>query len=62
MPVKVSVVVATFNSPPELAGLVKSLDAQTLSADEYEMIFVDDGSSDDTHDRLAALAAGRSNL
>ena len=54
MPVKVSVVVATYNSPPELAGLVESLDDQTLPADEYEMVFVDDGSSDDTHDRLTA--------
>ncbi len=62
MPVKVSVVVATYNSPPELAGLVKSLDDQTLPADEYELIFVDDGSSDDTHARLTAFAAERSNL
>ena len=62
MPVKVSVVVATYNSPPELAGLVESLDDQSLSADEYEMVFVDDGSTDDTHDRLIALAAERSNM
>ncbi len=62
MPVKVSVVVATYNSPPELAGLVESLDDQSLPADEYELIFVDDGSSDDTHDRLNALAAERSNM
>ena len=62
MPVKVSVVVATYNSPPELAGLVASLDDQTLPADEYELIFVDDGSSDDTHDRLTAMAAERSNM
>ena len=62
MPVKVSVVVATYNSPPELAGLVASLDDQTLPSDEYEMVFVDDGSSDDTHDRLRAFAAERSNM
>jgi glycosyltransferase involved in cell wall biosynthesis len=62
MSVKVSVVVATYNSPPELAGLVQSLDEQTLPADEYELIFVDDGSSDDTHDRLTALAADRTNM
>ena len=62
MPVKVSVVVATYNSPPELAGLVTSLDDQTLPSDEYEMVFVDDGSSDDTHDRLRAFAAERSNM
>lgn len=57
--VLVSVVVATYNSPPELDELVASLDAQTLPAGEWEAIFVDDGSTDGTYPRLEALAAGR---
>ncbi|WP_372699788.1 glycosyltransferase family 2 protein [Arthrobacter sp. JSM 101049] len=57
---KVSVVVAAYNSPPELDGLVASLDAQSLPHDEFEAIFVDDGSSDGTLDRLRRLAEQRS--
>ncbi|HEX5560904.1 MAG TPA: glycosyltransferase family 2 protein [Nocardioidaceae bacterium] len=56
---KVSVVVATYNSPPGLDGLVASLDDQSLPTDEYETVFVDDGSSDDTFERLQRLAATR---
>ncbi|WP_417235163.1 glycosyltransferase family 2 protein [Arthrobacter sp.] len=58
-PLKVSVVIAAYNSPPELDGLVASLDAQSLPDDEFEAIFVDDGSSDGTLDRLRRLAAER---
>lgn len=57
---KISVVVATYNSPPELDGLVASLDAQTMEATEFEAIFVDDGSTDDTFARLQSLARERS--
>ncbi|GAA3672366.1 glycosyltransferase [Arthrobacter ginkgonis] len=57
--VLVSVVVATYNSPPELDVLVASLDAQTLPAGEWEAIFVDDGSTDGTYPRLEAMAAAR---
>lgn len=62
MSVKVSVVVATYNSPPELDDLLRSLDEQSLPAEEYELVFVDDGSSDGTFDRLTRLAAERSNM
>ena len=62
MPVKVSVVVATYNAPPDLERLVASLDAQSLPSDEFEMIFVDDGSTDDTLQRLQDLAATRPNM
>lgn len=57
--IKVSVVVAAYNSPTELDDLVASLDAQSLPQGEFEAIFVDDGSSDDTLDRLQRLAASR---
>jgi glycosyltransferase involved in cell wall biosynthesis len=57
---KVSIVIPTYNTPnDELTQLVASLDAQTLPADQFEAIFVDDGSTDDTHDRLLGIAASR---
>ncbi len=58
--IKVSVVVPTYKTPPEgLARLIGSLDRQTLPASEFEVIFVDDGSPDDTLGRLRELAATR---
>lgn len=58
--IKVSVVVPTYKTPPEgLARLIGSLDRQTLPASEFEVIFVDDGSPDDTLERLEELATTR---
>ncbi|GAB3858404.1 hypothetical protein GCM10029963_58050 [Micromonospora andamanensis] len=54
---KVSVVVPTYNSGEGLDRLVASLLRQSLPADEFEVIFVDDGSTDTTPARLEALAA-----
>lgn len=59
---KVSVIVATYCSGSGLDRLVASLDAQTLPFDEWEAIFVDDGSPDDTFDRLNVLATARPNF
>ena len=53
---KVSVVIATYRSGKGLDRLIRSLDAQTLPHDEWEAIFVDDGSPDDTYERLGELA------
>ncbi len=55
--IKVSVVVPVYNPGPNLNDLVRSLLAQSLPADAYEAIFVDDGSTDGTGERLDALAA-----
>ncbi|MET9088645.1 glycosyltransferase family A protein [Streptomyces sp. NPDC004237] len=57
MPVKVSVVVPVYNPGPYIEDCIASLLRQSLPRDEYEVIFVDDGSSDETPARLDALAA-----
>lgn len=57
--VKVSVVVAVYNPGPNIDGLVASLDAQSLSPDELEVVFVDDGSTDGTRERLLEVARTR---
>jgi len=59
---KVSVVVATYCPGDGLDRLIASLDAQSLPRDEWEAIFVDDGSPDGTYERLLALAAERPNM
>ncbi len=55
--VKVSVVVAVYNPGTDLDALVTSLLAQTMAAAEFEVIFVDDGSTDGSGERLDALAS-----
>ena len=59
MPVKVSVVVPVFNPGASIEACIASLLRQTLPADEFEVVFVDDGSTDDTPARLAQLARDR---
>lgn len=54
MPPDVSVVVATHNRRGQLAQLLDSLRAQTLAGDRFEIIVVDDASSDGTRELLAA--------
>ncbi|WP_030247748.1 glycosyltransferase family 2 protein [Streptomyces sp. NRRL S-455] len=57
MPVKVSVIVPVYNPGIYIEDCIASLQRQSLPPDEYEVIFVDDGSTDDTPARLDALAA-----
>ena len=54
---KVSVVVAVYNPGENIEPLITSLEAQSLAADELEVIFVDDGSTDGTGERLRGLVA-----
>jgi len=56
---RASVVVAAYSSGAELDRLVASLDAQTLPTDQWEAIFIDDGSPDDTFARLTEFARTR---
>ena len=60
MRIVVSLVVPTYRTNPDhLRALVESVDRLTLPAEAVELIFVDDGSPDDTFDRVRELAAGR---
>ena len=54
---KVSAIVPVYNPGPNIDDCIESLLGQSLPSDEYEVIFVDDGSSDGTAARLDALAA-----
>lgn len=62
MAVKVSVVVPVWNPGHEIDRCIRSLLGQSLPPDEYEAIFVDDGSTDETPARLDALAAEQPNV
>jgi poly(ribitol-phosphate) beta-N-acetylglucosaminyltransferase len=55
--VKVSVVVPVYNPGRDIDDCIRSLLDQSLPAGEYEAIFVDDGSTDETPERLDELAA-----
>ncbi|MGA5895545.1 glycosyltransferase family 2 protein [Streptomyces venetus] len=57
MPVKVSVIIPVYNPGVYIEDCISSLQRQSLPPDEYEVIFVDDGSTDETPARLDALAA-----
>jgi poly(ribitol-phosphate) beta-N-acetylglucosaminyltransferase len=57
--VRVSVIVPVYNPGEYIDALLESLLGQSLPAGECEFIFVDDGSSDGTAERLEALAAAR---
>ncbi|MFE4666902.1 glycosyltransferase family 2 protein [Streptomyces sp. NPDC056716] len=57
MPVKVSVIVPVYNPGDYITDCVDSLLRQSLPPDAYEVIFVNDGSTDGTPARLDAVAA-----
>ncbi|MFG2076654.1 glycosyltransferase family 2 protein [Nonomuraea maritima] len=59
MGVKVSVIVNVHNPGDTADACIRSALEQTLPADEYEVIFVDDGSTDGITERLDAIAGAR---
>jgi GT2 family glycosyltransferase len=54
---RVAVVVPTRNRAGSLVRLVAALEAQTIGREAFEVVIVDDGSTDDTPTALAQLAA-----
>lgn len=56
-PPRVSVVVPVFDPGPYIEPAIRSILGQTMPGGDVEAIFVDDGSSDGTQDRLDRLAA-----
>jgi glycosyltransferase involved in cell wall biosynthesis len=55
--VKVSVVIPVYNPGKYLDPCIDSLLGQTLSPQDFEVLFIDDGSTDETPERLDSLAA-----
>lgn len=58
-PPDLTVVVATHNRAGYLAGLVDALESQS-AGDRFEVVIVDDGSSDDTWAQLTSIVASTS--
>lgn len=55
---RVSVVVPVYNDPENLRDALARLSDQTLARDEYEIVVVDDGSTDTTPQVIATACAG----
>nr|WP_055508242.1 glycosyltransferase [Nonomuraea pusilla] len=62
MGAKVSVIVSVCNPGDSADACIRSALEQTMPADDYEVIFVDDGSTDGIAERLDTIAAVRSNV
>jgi glycosyltransferase involved in cell wall biosynthesis len=60
--VKISIIIATYNRGARLLDTLQSLAAQTLPAAEWEVVAVNNNSSDDTAERFAAFAAAHPGL
>ena len=60
--VQFSIVSAVYNVARYLDGFIDSIDAQTLPAERFEVIAVDDGSTDESLDKLHAWQARRPGL
>lgn len=52
-----SVIIPSYNRADEVMDLLISLQSQTLDHDRFEVLVVDDGSTDDTESKVVELAA-----
>jgi len=59
---KVSIVVPVYNPGRFIEPCIRSVLGQTMLAQDYEVIFVDDGSTDETPSRLDRLSAEHPNV
>ena len=50
--VKVSVLIPVYNAELYIGRCIRSLLNQTLNVDDYELIVIDDGSTDNTLEEL----------
>jgi glycosyltransferase involved in cell wall biosynthesis len=55
---ELSVIVPTYNNRDVLRQTLRTLREQTLAPERYEIVVVDDGSTDGTAEMVAAVAAG----
>ncbi|WP_234534171.1 glycosyltransferase family 2 protein [Streptomyces shenzhenensis] len=60
--IKVSVIVPVYNTGAYVDECAPSLLGQSLPTEEYEVIYVDDGSTDDTLARLEKIASAHPNV
>jgi dolichol-phosphate mannosyltransferase len=57
MSMKLSIVVPVHNENENLRSLIEEIESAVVGLGEHEIVYVDDGSSDDTLSRLVALKA-----
>lgn len=62
MSVKVSVIVPAYQPGAGIDRVIDSLDRQSMPADEFEVIIIDDGSPDDTFLRLQRIRDVHTNI
>lgn len=59
---RLSIVIPCYNCADTLREAVDLCFAQSLASDEFEIVMVDDGSTDSTRDLMASLASEHSNI
>ncbi len=55
--VEISIIIPAYNAADTISACVQALQTQTIPRERYEIIVVDDGSTDDTAQRAAAAGA-----